>query len=243
MPEKTTNVNGVAKRRNALKLLAAAGTSSVLFTGMAAGSKETQSSESDRREKIPPEWINENGDLSIPESDLDDFDVIVSKTESDEVRTDVITNVKNVEYSGDLESRAEEIVSGDDWSSPLYRTLYSTDFEGYSVEINAGLRARTGTEGVEISLDFTIQIDAIAFDVYSLQLGQNEDDGFCITVSAPPQFPIEFNICADIQWAGGTAITIGGSGDVCLIDICPIVDCGICRGLGLSGDIDFGSLV
>lgn len=186
--------------------------------------------------ELPENWIDSEGNLSIPESELEEaFGVQVYDGRTGAELEDVETNVVNINKDQGLLDRYQ-----DDFETQgvrFDRTLWHASASGHTMKLKGSFDLNVVAP--EASVNLRLEFNDYGFDVISLGITPSDNRLFCIEPKAHPAIPLEIAICPDLYWRyGSSKFDIGGSGDACIGYDCPWATCNVCRGVSFNTTID-----
>lgn len=186
--------------------------------------------------EIPEGWIDDEGNFTIPKSELDEaFDVKVYDGKTGRELDDVETDVVNVRNDHGLLDR-----HGDDVSTQIVKfeeTLWSGTAGNVTLRLKASFEIDLSAP--EVSVNLRLQANGVAFDVLSLGITPGDDRLFCIEPKAHPTIPLDIAICPDFFWQHGSSkFDIGATGEACIGIDCPWATCDVCRSISFDATVD-----
>lgn len=231
-------------RRKAILTAAGIGASVIGVSGPTSATRQekqekenTTSTKSKKTIDAPEKWLNEKGELTVPESDFDQFGVKVFDKETGKELDSVETRLVDVSTEGTLIERYERQPTNQGIPT-LYGTIFEASAGGVTMRIRGGFKLNVSA--LRGSVELAFEFDNYSFVLIETGITPGENGGLCYTPQIPPQLPLEINGCVDVEWPFGTKEwRIGGSGEACVGYDCPWGTCGVCRGLGLHATVDF----
>lgn len=189
----------------------------------AGGSNDGEQSESTEEEN----WTNEDGDIEIPESELETWEITVVKEENKEQLTDSERTESTDEADIYVGTNKDSIppsqrVTVNSSLPPTYLTLASgtlpEDFPqlgGTRWELSGGVRFNAVR--LEATVDLTFSIGGADIELWGIGVGPESGRGYCSDVS-PGSFPLDVEPCLDLQF-GAEELSVGGSIDICTPEV------------------------